>query len=215
MTAHPKLLRADRYIADATDLLEAGFRTKADRRALVAVGRAYGLIRDITHERVIEIAREAISGWNGGSDKNWQAYVGVLNAHELPHTLNQVKDIHFERVAGIPAFAPVRDLIALRAAINVAEIIPVERHPHAEKAEAVHRSIIEEMERRKTQHVDGLDMADRLGGLPVRVNAHMVTNDKGRTFVRHFFYLSGKLTPLNTIIAIAEQLEKGRKKEAQ
>ena len=138
--------------------------------------------------------------------------MGVLNAHELPHTLHLVKDIHFERVAGIPAFAPVRDLIALRAAINAAEIIPVERSPQAEKVEAVHQS---EMERRKTQHVGGLDMADRLGGLPVTVNAHMVTNDKGKTFVRHFFYLSGKLTPLNTIIAIAEQLEKGQKKEAQ
>ena len=180
LTAHPKLLRADSYIADATDLLEAGFRTKADRRrANEAVGRAYNMIRDATHERVIEIAREGISGWNGGSDRNWQAYVGVLNAHELPHTLHLVKDIHFERVAGIPAFAPVRDLIALRAAINAAEIIPVERSPQAEKVEAVHQSIIEEMERRKTQDVDGLDMADRFGGLPVRVNAHMVTNDKG------------------------------------
>ncbi len=208
MTTHPKLLRADRYIADATDLLEAGFRTEADRRrANEAVGRAYNMIRDVTHERIIEIAREGISGWNDGSDKSWQAYVGVLNAHELPHILHLVKDIHFERVAGIPEFAPVRDLIALRAAINVAEIIPVERNPQAEKVEAVRRSIIEEMERRKTQDIDGLDMTNRFGGLPVSVNARMVTNDKGVVFVRHFFYLRGKRTPLKTIIAIAEKLE--------
>ena len=43
-------------------------------------------------------------------------------------------------------------------------------------------------------------MTRRFGGLLVSVNAHMVvTNDKGMTFVRHFFYLSGKLTPLNGI----------------
>ena len=77
----------------------------------------------------------------------------------------------------------------------------------AEKVETVRRSIIEGMERRKTQDVDGLDMADCFGGLPVTVNARMATNDKGIVFVRHFFYLRGKRTPLKTIIAIAEKLE--------
>jgi hypothetical protein len=51
------------------------------------------------------------------------------------------------------------------------------------------------------KHVGGVDFS----GLSVSVSAHWVTNQYGTTFVRHFWYLHGKLTPLNVICAIAQK----------
>ena len=91
------------------------------------------------------------------------------------------------------------------------------------KAELIRHSIVEEMERRKAMFVEGLEIGrifadlyprkNKAGeiipsaSLPVSVNAHWVRGHKGTDFVRHFFYLRGKLTPLQTIMAIAQTLD--------
>jgi hypothetical protein len=48
-------------------------------------------------------------------------------------------------------------------------------------------------------------------GLPVQAHTHQVTNQYGTTFLRTFYYLFGDLTPLNIIIAAAEELARREK----
>ena len=69
----------------------------------------------------------------------------------------------------------------------------------------VKNDIYDILKKRKLDYVEGLVLSDKFGGLDVYVNAHMVFCDDRKPYVRHFFYLFGKLTALNTIIAVAEE----------
>lgn len=199
---------ADR-IADRLDAaqaaFEAGFASKAaQKRALDDLNRAYDRARDAARDVIISHANAT-----PGLDTNGDARIEFFNANDLPFDLHQVRDRHVEIIAKWSDFAPVvRELIALRAAIKAAEIAPAPAKPEIEvRAEAVRRSVVEEIERRKAQYVEALEIGRLFNGLPVSVNAHLVHGHKGAVFVRHFFYLRGKLTPLNIILAAADTLE--------
>lgn len=197
---------ADR-IATAQAAFEAGFLSMAaKKRALDDLNRAYSAIRDEASDKVRAYAFDAIPG---ATQDDYQARSEIFRANDLPFDLHQVRDRHIEiigRWTGYPQI--VRDMIALRAAIKEAEVAPAPAKPEAEqKAEAVRKAVIDEIEKRKAQFVEGLEVARLFNGLPVSVNAHWVHGHKGARFIRHFFYLRGKLTPLNMIIAIAEAYE--------
>lgn len=204
---------AEDRIATAQASFEAGFASKAaQKRALDELSSAYEGIRRYLMDAILKARTEE------NDAQNEQDYWAI------PMYLHEVRDRHFPiAYAYTGRFAIVRDLMGLRAAIKDAPIAPPPAKPEVEvKAEAIRRSIVEEMERRKANFVEGLDVAriwnevfpSKNGGisLPVSVNAHWVHGHKGTDFVRHFFYLSGKLTPLNTIIAIADTLQ--REKDA-
>jgi hypothetical protein len=207
--------KIERCIADATAAFEAGFLSEAARkRAQQDVSRAYEAIRDLAHHAQIDYAN-ATPGLDVAPGRG-----EFFAANEMPFDLHQVRDRHlpiFERFGGRAEV--VRSLIDLRAAIKAAPVAPAPARPEVEiKAERVRLSIVEEMKRRNVAFVERLDAARffnelyprRDGGiaLPVSVNAHWVHGHKGAVFLRHFFYLRGVLTPLNTIIAIAETLER-------
>lgn len=194
-------------IANAQAAFEAGFRSKAaQKRALDDLNRAYDAIRDGALDSVRSFAFETIPCTEHA---DYAARNEIFRANDLPFDLHQVRDRHIEIIAKWSDEAQtVRDLIALRAAIKEAEIAPAPAKPEIEqKAEAVRKAVIDEIEKRKAQFVEGLEVARMFGGLPVTVNAHIVRCHKGAIFLRHFFYLRGKLTPLNMIIAIAEAYE--------
>lgn len=216
---------ADR-IALAQAAFEAGFASKAgQKRALEELNRGYNVIRDAAFSAQVDAAP-----FQGSKVELTAEQYAERNAHfranDLPFDLHQVRDRHIEILARwTEEAALVRDLIALRAAIKDAPIAPAPEKPEAVvKAEAVRRSIVEEMERRKAMFVEGLDLGrvfaelfprkNKAGeiipsaSLPVTVNAHWVRGHKGTDFVRHFFYLGGKLTPLQTIMAIADTLDR-------
>ena len=195
-------------IAKAQDAFEAGFLSMAaKKRALDQLNRAYHAIQNAVSDAVRAHAFAEIPGTDEG---DYAARSKIFRANDLPFDLHQVRDRHIAIIAKWTDYAQiVRDLIALRAAIKDAEIAPAPAKPEAEqRAEQVRKSVIDEMERRKAQFVEGLDIARHFGGLPVSVNAHWVHGHKGAVFLRHFFYLRGKLTPLNTIVAIAEAYER-------
>ena len=125
---------------------------------------------------------------------------------DLPFSLFHVREQHVQIFAEFEVSRDlIRSLVDLRAAIKDAEIAPAPAKSEVEaEVAAIRKSIIEEMEARKAQFIEGLEVARLFGGLPVSVNAHLVHGHKGAIFVRHFFYLNGKLTPLNMILAIAE-----------
>lgn len=99
------------------------------------------------------------------------------------------------------------DLAALRLQIKNAEIVKVvkEESPLVAK---IHMSIMAEMEKRKEQFAHGIKLVEIFGRLPVSMNVHLVTNQFGTTFPRTFFYMNGKLTQLNMIIAILQATAK-------
>lgn len=197
-------------IATAQTAFEAGFFSQAAKgRTLADLNHAYTAIRELLTHAILKARTEETHE------------AATADYYAIPFDLHQVRDRHFEIAAKYAHadFGIVRDLIALRAAIKDAPMAPAPAKPELEiKAEKVRLSVIEEMERRKTLFVEGLDitrlwneMFPRKDGgiaLPVSVNAHWVHGHKGARFVRHFFYLHGKLTPLNTIIAIAETLDR-------
>lgn len=202
-----RLDRINKRIDEATAALEAGFANKAaQKRASAAVSSAYDHLRDLIHGEVINAARAAVADWD--KPEGGPAYFDFLNAREMPFQLNHIRDRHFEALKDFPLFAQARDLVALREAILATEIAAKPVNVRAEKVEAVRRSVIEEMEARHQNYVTGLDLSKRLGGLSVYVNAHYCYMQTGGHYVRYFFYLHGKLTALNSIIAISEKLEK-------
>lgn len=204
-----------KYIDKAQALLELGFQSNAARkRAMEQVGWAYDAVRDAVHTEIIRDAWAAFPGTDMQSNLQRGARFTEL---DMPFSLAHVRDKHFTTLAGAGyvGFAMVRDLIALRETIREAPVAPPPPvNATVERVNAVRRTIVEEMERRKAVYLEGLDMARHLGGLAVTVNAHRVHGHKGAVFDRHFFYLRGKLTPLNTIVAIAEQLEREKEQPA-
>lgn len=197
---------ADRITAAAA-AFEAGFASKAaQKRALDDLNRAYSSVRDAAHLEQIKAAP---------SFDEREARAAHFAANDMPFDLHQVRDRHVDILVAWGAnIVDVRGMIDLRAAIKSAEIAPAPVNETKVRVEAVRRTLLEEMERRQVQFVEGLDMARHFGGLHVSVNAHWVHGHKGAVFIRHFFYLAGRLTPLNTIMAIADQLER-EKEEAE
>lgn len=197
----------DDRIEAARAAFEAGFRSKAAQKdALSRLNRAYEMVRDTAREAVRDYA---FAEYPTTEEADNIARDELFRANDLPFDLHQVRDRHVEIIeqwAGLGQ--TVREMIALREAIKEAEIAPAPAKPEIEqKAEAVRKAVIDEIEKRKAQFVEGLEVARMFGGLPVTVNAHIVRGHKGAIFLRHFFYLRGKLTPLNMIIAIAEAYE--------
>lgn len=192
-----RLARADRYTSEAADLFEAGFMSKAaKKRALESASRAYEEIRGIVMSEILD-RRTAEN-----EEENRALYWAV------PMDLHLVRDKHFALLADFPIYARARDLVALRNEIKTATIAAIPVNTQAEKVETIRRSIIEELEARHANFVEGLDLSKRLGGLSVYANAHYCFMQNGTRYVRYFFYLHGKLTALNSIMAIAETMER-------
>lgn len=206
----------------AAAAFEAGFLSMAaKKRAQEELSRAYTTIRDGAHSASIKFAN--------GLGLDGEARTAHFNEFDLPFDLHQVRERHFPlivRWAGQDAAELVSDMISLRNAIKDAPMAPAPVKPEVEvKAAAIRQSIIDEMEARKVRFVEALDLgryfaehfprlnkdgtdAAPAASLPVTVNAHWVWGHKGAQFARHFFYLNGRLTALNTIMAVAEQLNR-------
>jgi hypothetical protein len=198
------------YIERATSAFEAGFATKsAQKDALDSLNRAFDAFRDLFFEDVRAVAphQHALGELNEQqSRERWDHF----EAHDLPFSLHQVRDRHIGIIAGFKGegeATTVRDLIALRAAIKSAAIIPVERKEDAAVV-AVRAQIEDLIALRKAQYGRALELGELFGGLPVSTNWHYVQNQYGTVFPRCFFYLAGKLTPLNVLVAASQELER-------
>ncbi|MCA0944523.1 hypothetical protein LCM08_06340 [Salipiger pacificus] len=181
---------------------ELGFASKAAQKtALDHLNRAYEGVRDQHFSATIEDAPEEQDARNAH-----------FAAWEIPFDLHHVRDRHVDRLAGRDEAraARVRYLIELRAAIKAAPIVKIVKTDDAEKAliARVQSSIVALMEQRKAQYAEGLRLVEIFGNLPVSVSVHMVTNQFGTTFPRCFYYMNGKLTALNVILAVLQDTTK-------
>jgi hypothetical protein len=197
------------YICEATEALEAGFTSEAARkRARECVNSAFDILRDAARTRILGDAAARFPDAREDEDANrrrmeWVDANGYWDIPRSPHAL---------RIKHLVFFADLADDATichdLYSAIKVAEIIKVERDTLTEREAVVRESIADLLKRRGEQYNRALALGDIFGGLPVSANVHLVTNQLGTTFVRAFYYLEGSLTPLNVILAAAQELER-------
>jgi len=198
---------ASDYIARALEMFEAGFTTKsAQKDALDNVSRAF--------DRVKEDVQNALC----------ERYFWVMEYKDVPLEVrllsddlccmypHQFRDRHADALVALGFDAkPFVELADFRNTIKSAEIIKVAVKEPCAKTIEIQKFIGDELARLKKCYVEGLDLSERLGHLPVTANSHWVVNQYGHGFPRTFYFLNGKLTRLSIIICIAEELE--RRKE--
>lgn len=200
------------YLDEAMTAFEAGFLSEAARkRALESLNRAHNQIEESI--RKVQLAyfhgmRHSDNGRPEVPAEEQANYDRITDLYYNFPALHVIKDKHFEAYAEYPQFAQMRELINLRNEIKAAEIVKHERPANEEKVEEVRKFVAKTMEERKAEFVAGVELAHIFKGLHVSVNAHWVYGHKGARFIRYFFYLNGRFTALNMIMAIAEQYER-------
>ena len=191
------MTNANTFYADrAHAAFEAGFTSKAAKQAaLNDISRAYGLLRDEITNLVLDVAREERTAshndlyWDLPScPGHWRARHRVLAVSTFPQTA-EICD-------------RIEELATLRAAVKDAVVV----HKVDERVERVQNSVRKVMEQRQAAYARGLDLSELFGGLSVSANVHLVTNQHGTSFLRAFYFMHGRLTALNVILAVAQTL---------
>lgn len=180
----------------------------AQKRVLDDLNRAYEMARD-AYGDLYRVELFANDEEFGGRDA-WNA-AAFLDAREVPFDLHNVRDRHVARIAEYSAdLAQIVDAArTARADVKESPVAAKMVKTNVEIEErkiAISRTIEEEMQRLGRMYHNALDLGRMFGGLPVSANVHLVTNQYGTTFVRAFYYLNGKRTPLNVIMAAAQTL---------
>lgn len=194
------------YVENANAKFEAGFTTKAAQKdALDDLNRAYAMLRKDIQGLCLKVAHE------DRTEAQNALYWGLPDLHNWKPKHTAAAVAVFPETQG--TCTQIESLAELRLAIKASEIVRVERKAD-ERVERVLKSIRELMELRGTQYETGLKLCEIFGQLPVSASAHYVTNQFGTTFLRTFFYMNGKLTPLNLIMAVLQE-DARRKEEAE
>lgn len=203
--------RYDRFVERAIAAIDKGFTSKASKKdATTAISRAYDDLTDSFREKVFDL----FEGDRFTCDhEEWTKFiVEVANGYDLPMYPHLIREKHLAKVEEVDAETAdkIRFLVELRNAVTEAPINkPVPKsNIESEYEEKVRVVLADILAKRKTQYLRGIELGELFGYLPVTCNTHMVTNAHGTTFVRTFYYLNGELTPLNVIIAAAEELER-------
>lgn len=196
------------YTTAALAALNTGFSSKAGQQAALAdVNRAYELAHKELQNAVL-----AVSERHEADGRMKPVYHAVYWG--IPSYTHQFKAQHADAVRAAfgraydDTLQTIADLVELRETVKAAPVnapVRAEPSPYAIRAQETIESF---MARRKEQYARALYLGEVFGGLPVHANSHRVTNEHGTTFIRTFYYLANKLTPLNLIIAAAEELER-------
>jgi hypothetical protein len=133
---------------------------------------------------------------------------------DQPFDLHQIRDRHFAMFKE-EHHAALRELVSLRAIFKFIEVVkPAPKNDAVErKAAEVTNEVKNLFETRMAQYNRAIDLGRLFNYLPVSVTPHHVTNQFGTSFIRCFYYLDGKMTPLNIIMAAAGQLEREKEKQ--
>lgn len=184
----------------------------AQKRVLDDLNRAYDYARQAVFNLVLTTAPE----FTGSVEDCYKLRSAYLDEHDMPFDLYRTKEEHVVIAAKFSDVAAeiIRTARRFRAEVKACAIVPpVKADATVKEAEArVQRTVRGEMDRLGKMYQEALDLGRLFGGLNVSANVHLVTNAYGTTFVRAFYYLEGKRTPLNLILAAADTL--AREKEA-
>jgi hypothetical protein len=186
------------YVNRANEKFEAGFTSMASQKdALQNLGHAYDILKDDVRKFCLTFPRE------DRTEQQDNVY------YSIPHNLHQWKAKHTSLVLSVFPHAEtlttqIENLVELRETIKSAEIVKVERKAN-DKVATITKTIHEMIALRKSQFETGMKLCEVFGNLPVSMNWHYVVNQHGTSFIRVFYYMNGKLTPLNMICYIIEQ----------
>lgn len=214
------------YVNRATESFSKGFTTKsAKKEALDDLNRAYDLIREPIHDTAIKLALAAHPEVNTYQSftPEIKAYYDAINVYDMPFGLHQVRDRHLNAIKDITdQVKTIQDLIELRLAIKDSEVAVREAKTEGLE-QKIRRTILEEITARKekfdvakrivelfgefTKDEDGRDVVL----LPLSVNHVYCMNMFGSHWIRIDWYLRGKKTAFNTIMAAAEQVQREQK----
>lgn len=205
--------RASVALARAVDAMNAGFTSKAGQKeALSDLNRSYDQLEEMLRDEVRKVAPH-----NGlGREMTREEYVERMahfDANEIPFDLHQVRERHLELFAKWTGNADaVRQLLQLRETIKAAPVVPPMKDESKVLADRIVESIKARMDRLQVRYLEAIDLTtvfeDGFYMKGLTANSHYVTNEHGTTFLRTFFYLNGRLTPLNVILAAAQEAKR-------
>tara|TARA_R110000796_G_scaffold241572_1_gene363206 strand:- start:265 stop:858 length:594 start_codon:yes stop_codon:yes gene_type:complete len=162
-----------------------------------------------------EALGELNSGYQMLRENNFQFSIDSLSREDyfaIPFDLHQIREKHF-RLFDESHHADLTDLMTFRVLLKELEVVksaPKSDRITAKQAE-VTETVVDLIERRMAQYHEAVELGRLFGGLPVSVTPHQVTNGYNTTFTRCFYYLDGKFTPLQVILAAMDTL--AREKE--
>jgi hypothetical protein len=157
-----------------------------------------------------EALGELNSGYQMLRENNFQFSMDSLSREDyfaIPFDLHQIREKHF-RLFDEAHHADLTDLITFRVLLKELEVVkpaPKSDRITAKQAE-VTETVVDLIERRMAQYHEAVELGRLFGGLPVSVTPHQVTNGYNTTFTRCFYYLAGKFTPLQVILAAMDAL---------
>lgn len=196
---------AQYYETAALAAFNQGFATKTAKQAALAdLNRAFECVRNDFRKVELENAPHQYAGeeW---TEAQWADRAAYFAANELPFDLHQVRERHvaliLEKIG-----VNVAPLVELRAVIKAAEVVRLVKAEKGEVEKRVEKALHEIMALRQEQYREAIDLGELFGGMPVSANSHWVVNEYGTRFLRTFYYLRGKLTPLMVLVAAAEEL---------
>jgi hypothetical protein len=222
--------RQQRLLDEVEAALDSGFKSKSQKNeATSKLGRIWERITDKISSAINDKIWDdyAAKGLTTDFDEfgnlpaayiQWQETFAEPEREkgELPMSLSHVRDKHLEKIRTYfpEHYEDVLYIKNLLDTIKTAEVTPLppKSDPLEKKVEGRVKSLFDQMAKRQQQFTDAVEMGKLFGGLPVSAYAHWGRSKYGRDFVRVFYYLNGRVTPLSVIIAAAQALEdKGKK----
>lgn len=197
------------YLDRALETFNAGFTVKArQQEALADVTCAYEQVR-----RQVQDACLTTKDRNPETGRMNDAVENVYwNLADYPHNFKQ-KHVDMIRAAfgteQDEAIAQMQYLAQLRNEIKAAPITPAAKDDTLKQVERrVQESIQDMIARKVAQFHHGVELVEIFGNLPVSVVPHYAVHQSGTGFIRCFYYMNGKLTALNVILAVLDATRK-------
>jgi hypothetical protein len=193
-------------IDKAIDLFNKGFQTKADqKRCLDLINRSYSDVRDeITSEILV------LRNTNRLSEPvaNFLYWLLPYDVHQFRPKHSQELKFLFEKEIQL-----IEYLVELRNTVKSAQIVKIasESVEQKEKVEKIEKTLKEIFEHNMNEYNRGLELSKLFKYLPITVTPHWVFRD-GIQFIRYFYFMAGKLTALNTILAVMQTIEDEKEK---
>ena len=213
-----KETRRAEYVNEAMTMLNVeNFPSNAaQKRVLDLLNRSYSYCHDEQSAQAREnapVAEQVCFEGTNDVTPEWNARNEFLNSKETPFDLHHVREAKHAEAFG-DMWPEVEMLMALRAEAKAKPIKKYEKvETEVDRMEAkVQKTVKEMIEMRTAQYNRAIDLAEMFGQMPVTVSPHLVHGHKGTNFVRCFYYVAGKLTPLNVIIAAMEKVADNEKK---
>ena len=194
---------------EAIDAANTGFTSNAAKQRILSdLNNAFDKLNTQAMGEVLNARPDMeIGGWD--AQNVWRkTEAGKENSADywdMSTTLHNLKEKH---LVIVDKYCELRNTMEdLKEARTVVKATPITKIVKEEtKADIVRTYVEKSLEDRIEDYLQKLDLT-RHFGMTVWANAHWVTNQYGSTFIRHFYYLNGNLTALNTICAIAQTLK--------